>query len=449
MDANFADAIRPAAEHLARYAQDLAASTTETLYAYLGQPIVKITLGVVIIAFAAAMKDVFAPLLTAVTEASMQQVGAVENQTAALVERQAQQTAVIQEQNQTIQVALAALVKAQEQQVKQNQEKAALPKLKPEAPESFDGNPDRVMSFLTACNLYFIATKEKDEQTKVVYALSKIKGGKDNMASKWADAKRGEIFDAQIEVDEATTPEATRLANAKLPFCNWGEFITKFRAYFMLHDRADSARDQLERLEMGTDSCEHYTTMFNGYAIISGYGPEYLLRKYKEGLTKALRKKVVGIFPIATTLDEWKERSLALDREFRKENDRTKARTGDAPHKPKKKEEAKDPDAMEVDAIEMDGRKCYNCGEAGHFKAACPRPPQNQPSGNNRGRGGWRGRGRGGGRNFPNRQINATEMEEKKELSVDEINAMVNKLSDGDHEKLAKMQREREHFHTG
>ena len=298
---SFAEGIRMAAEHLVSHTAGLFQGATETFETHLGKPILELTLGVICLALGAAMKEVFGPLLQGVTDVLGRQAEAVEVQTDKNVE-------LLTAQNNTLNQALTALVKAQEQQVQQNEAKAALPKLKPEAPEAFDGSSDKVMAFLTACNLYFIATKETDEQTKIVYALSKIKGGKDDMATKWADAKRAEIFDVQVGVKAAgENQEKIDEWNAKLPFAVWEQFIEKFRAYFMLHDRVDDARDALENLAMGTNTCEHYTTMFNGYATLSGYEDNYLLRRYKDGLTKGLRNKVVGIFPVAVTLNDWKE----------------------------------------------------------------------------------------------------------------------------------------------
>ena len=42
-------------------------------------------------------------------------------------------------------------------------------------------------------------------------------------------------------------------------------------------------------------------------------------------------------------------------------------------------------------------RQCYNCGEVGHLKQACPKPPKERDTGG-RGQSGSRGRGRGGRR---------------------------------------------------
>jgi hypothetical protein len=84
----------------------------------------------------------------------------------------------------------------------------------------------------------------------------------------------------------------------------------------MLTREDDTARDALEMLEMGNKSCEEYTIMFNGYTLLAGYNDEYLIRKYKAGLNKALRQKFIRTYPAPVGLAQWKERALALDKEF-------------------------------------------------------------------------------------------------------------------------------------
>jgi hypothetical protein len=39
------------------------------------------------------------------------------------------------------------------------------------------------MSFLAALTVYFSALKEENDKNMILYALSKIKGGKENVAS--------------------------------------------------------------------------------------------------------------------------------------------------------------------------------------------------------------------------------------------------------------------------
>jgi hypothetical protein len=62
-------------------------------------------------------------------------------------------------------------------------QKSNLPKIKPDAPESFDGKPEQVMSFLATLTVYYSALKEETHKNMILFALSRIKGGKENVAS--------------------------------------------------------------------------------------------------------------------------------------------------------------------------------------------------------------------------------------------------------------------------
>ena len=117
----------------------------------LGTGIAQLTLGVVITVMAAMLKEVLRPV-----ETGLNAIG---------TNIQGQTTSLVAKADEAI------------------SQRSKLPKIKPDAPEPFDGKPDHVMSFLAVLTVYFTALKETDNKNMILFALSGIKGGKENMAS--------------------------------------------------------------------------------------------------------------------------------------------------------------------------------------------------------------------------------------------------------------------------
>jgi hypothetical protein len=336
-------------EAIITYAQEKLADSTKFVASF-GTSITQVTVGVFITVLAAMLKEVLNPMERSISSVSNN----------------------IQGQTDTM------AAKADEFL----QQKSNTPKIKPEAPEAFDGKPDHVMSFLAALTVYFSALKEENDKNMILYALSKIKGGKENVASRWADAKRIEIVNynstiAKGNLASATQVELAQAQHAVDPITNWETFTEQFRAHFMLTREDDAARDSLDSLDMGMKSCEEYTTMFNGYALLAGYNDEWLIRRYKSGLNKALRQKVIGTYPAPVGLGQWKERALALDKEFRRENQKSYKEKETSRYSAPKPKPQKDENAMEIDAISTTPQKCSHCTSLGknpnHPLASCRR----------------------------------------------------------------------------
>jgi hypothetical protein len=118
-----------------------------------------------------------------------------------------------------------------------------------------------------------------------------------------------------------------------------------------------------------------YTTLFNGYAELCQYDEIYLLRKYQDGLSKALYKKVNNMFPIPETLKNWKERALKLDRVHHRGLQQSDDRKEYRPTVTVKKTELKrDPMAMDIDAMLIEKKNgpmkkgaCFYCKGVGHI----------------------------------------------------------------------------------
>jgi Zinc knuckle len=68
-------------------------------------------------------------------------------------------------------------------------------------------------------------------------------------------------------------------------------------------------------------------------------------------------------------------------------------------------------------------RECYNCGDVGHLKSACTRPPKVKNLGG-RGQSGGRGRGRkGGGRGGYRANLMVAEEEEEEDEREEDLSA--------------------------
>ena len=228
------------------------------------------------------------------------------------------------------------------------------------------------MKFIVGCEIYTALVDEADTDRKIIFALSLIKGGQGGSAGKWADAIRMEMIryvkaykdrENLIAVTTGAKPpvaptpaQQTIINNVPIdPFPTWQDFVERFKDHFMLSDKHDQARDALDLLVMN-NSCEEYTTMFNGYELLAEYDEHSLLRLYKRGLKPQLRQNVTRVHPVPTTLAAWKKVALDIDREFRREKAYSAHLKGNtlgssswAP-KPKPAPQA-DPNTMDVDTI--------------------------------------------------------------------------------------------------
>jgi len=315
------------------------------------------------------------------------------------------------------------------------------PKVKAEPPAYYDGSPDRVQAFLTEISMYFGLVGEGDPDRQVVYALSRIQGGKDKSATKWADAKRLAIRQYHDKTAGKTAEQITAEGLVH-PMYGWTAFKDQFEKHFMLHNENEMARDALDILVMGSKSCEEYTTMFNGYAEMAQYDEVYLLRKYQEGLNKALRDKVLGTYPAPEDLKNWKERALNLDRAWRKSQTKKNIKPEVKPFTPYRKPEPKrDPNAMDIDRISVEEQQdlmkkgaCFYCKESGHLAKNCPK----------------KGRMPARDQKKPERRnINFARTEDRKdgaEEAYNEVQKALSSLSEEDYQKFQDIQNRRGGF---
>jgi hypothetical protein len=141
MDQIFANIIAALTPYAARVFPDAA-----TIGTALGTGVTQVALGVFITPFAAMLREVLTPVRT-----SLNSIG---------TEIQGQTTVINTKADELL------------------AHKSKIPKIKPDAPEAFDGKPEHVMSFLAALTVYYSALREENNKNMILFALSRIKGGK-------------------------------------------------------------------------------------------------------------------------------------------------------------------------------------------------------------------------------------------------------------------------------
>ncbi|KAF5341230.1 hypothetical protein D9611_006160 [Ephemerocybe angulata] len=401
--------------------------TTATMAIEFPKKIGDVAFGMVVVVIAAVLHKTFTPLLFPLSRSADAQEEQnkkidVTNQTIAY---QTQQLETAMEAMRTQQ---KELVNAQN---KANELQEARPKIKHPEPECFDGNPAHVESFLADLELYFQVTREAGDATKVIFALGKIKGGKDDCATKWARSSRLDWQRAEKETREAGEDQAKKAA-VKWVFKNYDEFEKHFKENFTLFELKEDAQKKIMNIKM-TGTCEEYTRLFNIYARDSKFDEETLLYQYTEGLNGALRENIRKSYPRPKTLEEWKDRALDYDKEYRRSKERKKETQGSnsRPNLPKPSSQRRDPDAMDIGALSAEERtkrflerKCYNCNEVGHIARLCPKKGQNnrEPS-------------RGPP---PPRYVNNVEAEPVEVNRLDTMMTMLSQMSKEDQDKLAE-----------
>ena len=96
----------------------------------------------------------------------------------------------------------------------------------------------------------------------------------------------------------------------------WKQF-TKIREEFGEFDEESRKVDELRTLEQGGWTCDEYVQIFKKISRGSGYKRRPLIEEFKRGLSGNIRRRLVEAEVPPTTIEEWWERAVRLDRNLR------------------------------------------------------------------------------------------------------------------------------------
>jgi hypothetical protein len=297
--------------------------------------------------------------------------------------------------------------------------RARQPALKVDPPEYYEGDPEEIDTWLRRMNYYFGQVNVTNTFTRMTYAIQRIRKGKNNRATNWANGKIGEqaLFDEERATFTATYPgrvytteeifteipevAATAKHGAwpvyefvhKPPFRSWDDFAQQARDYFLTTKTRDMAIKKLRGTTQKGD-IEEYLTEFKGWANLAGFDNVALVDQFKTGLKKGLGRRIMetrnprdGTIP--GQLQEWYKKALELEKAYReaKQYYGKKEFTFKGKFKPKNATagpstsqtvtvKVKDENAMDVDKTTTTHPppKCYNCQKMGHIAKHCRNP---------------------------------------------------------------------------
>ena len=115
----------------------------------------------------------------------------------------------------------------------------------------------------------------------------------------WKDNLLDELTKGESEV-ESTEQLFTKIRN------NFGETSEEKRKI-----------KQLRTIKQGGRTCDKYVQKFKKVARGSGYERRPLIEKFKRGLNESIKRKLVEAEELPTTIGEWQERVVRLDRNQR------------------------------------------------------------------------------------------------------------------------------------
>jgi len=95
------------------------------------------------------------------------------------------------------------------------------------------------------------------------------------------------------------------------------QLFTKIRNNFGETSEEEKKIEQLQTMEQGGRTCDDYVQEFKKVARGSGYERRPLIEEFKRGLNRTIRRKLAEAEELPTTIGEWQERVVRLDRNQR------------------------------------------------------------------------------------------------------------------------------------
>jgi len=164
-------------------------------------------------------------------------------------------------------------------------------------PQVFSGKMEEVSAFVNMARLYIrMKMMEEVTATQVAWVLSYVQGG---IAEVWKDNLLDELAKGESEVESAE------------------QLFTKIKNNFGETSEEERKIEQLRTIEQGGRTCNKYVQEFKKVARGSGYKRRPLIKEFKRGLNGSIRRKLVEAEELLTTIGEWQERAVRLDRNQR------------------------------------------------------------------------------------------------------------------------------------
>jgi len=164
-------------------------------------------------------------------------------------------------------------------------------------PQVFSGKMEEVSAFVNMARLYIrMKMMEEVTATQVAWVLSYVQGG---IAEVWKDNLLDKLAKGESEVESAE------------------QLFTKIKNNFGETSEEERKIEQLRTIEQGGRTCNKYVQEFKKVARGSGYKRRPLIKEFKRGLNGSIRRKLVEAEELLTTIGEWQERAVRLDRNQR------------------------------------------------------------------------------------------------------------------------------------
>jgi len=161
----------------------------------------------------------------------------------------------------------------------------------------FDGTPSKVAGFITACKLYIrMRLREELVEEQVQWILFYVQG---RAADVWKENVIEELEVGEVEYEIVE------------------EFLATLKKEFGGGEEESMKAAELRKLEQEERTMEEFIQEFKKAARGSGYEGRPLVEKFKRGMNRVIRKKLMEAGNQPSSIEQWYRRATALNRNWR------------------------------------------------------------------------------------------------------------------------------------